>query len=144
MIFSAEDYRGAAAEHITIAGQLYRHGYYVLLFYVSGLAVECMLRAYKVRIDPQFDERHELRRLSTSFLNHLEEPERSKLNAAVDYVWRLWRNDHRFCSRAKLWRFLKSGNYDRGIRGDALKENARRLLVAASRIIEVGNNRWKS
>ena len=146
MIFRAEDYRDAAAEHMTVAHDLYQHGHYVLMFYVAGLAVECMLRAYRLRIDREFDERHDLRELLTSsrFIHNLEESERTQIMAAVDHVRRLWRNSHRYCSSGLLRRFLKSGGYDRGIRGDAIKENARRLLLSATRVVEVGGNQWKS
>ena len=60
MTFGASDYKIAAEEHVSAARELYVRQRYVLAHYVAGLAVECMLRAYRGRIDPVFYGRHDL------------------------------------------------------------------------------------
>lgn len=60
MSFDADVYLAAAKERIAEAAELYDSRRYVLCHYMSGLAVECLLRAYRFRKDPEFDSRHDL------------------------------------------------------------------------------------
>jgi hypothetical protein len=55
-----------------------------------------------------------------------------------------WSNKHRYRSEAALRAFLKRGGFDRRIRGDYLKENARIVVNAAARIVNLGLLRWKT
>jgi HEPN domain-containing protein len=142
--FNAETYRAAASEHITAAQELYFSRRYGLCFYVAGLAVECILRAYIVRRKPQFDARHDIRMLfrDSGLSDGLRDRQKDQLNANVGLISVLWENQHRFRSEFSLRRFLKSGFHDRGIRGDLLKENARRLISAATQVVLSGENKW--
>jgi hypothetical protein len=54
-----------------------------------------------------------------------------------------WTNSHRFRSRAAFARWLKRVKLDRGIKGDFVKENCRRLLIASTRIVKLGLNQWQ-
>src|SRR5262245_18567646 len=61
MQFTGEEYYQAAIERMRQAREL--HGSresYALAMYCSGLAVECILRAYRWRIEPSFEGRHDL------------------------------------------------------------------------------------
>jgi hypothetical protein len=62
--FDAEIYRAAALEHILVAEELHERRHDVLSYYAAGLAVKCMLRAYRYRVDRQFEERHDLYELA--------------------------------------------------------------------------------
>jgi HEPN domain-containing protein len=53
-------YFTAAKERLKEAHFLHDNGYYTLAMYISGLAVECMLRAFRLLKDSTFDERHDL------------------------------------------------------------------------------------
>lgn len=64
MTFGADSYKAAAHEHVNAARELYNRQRYALAHYVAGLAVECMLRAYRCRIDSVFDSRHDLHDLA--------------------------------------------------------------------------------
>ncbi len=55
----AEDYRRAAGERVTEAGDLRRVQRYTLGMYVAGVAARCMLRACH-RANAAFDERHDV------------------------------------------------------------------------------------
>src|SRR5580704_17999893 len=64
MEFPPEHYFPTATQRIRQAQHLYEEGdSFALAIYIGGLAVECLLRAYKGRRDPTFDERHDLARL---------------------------------------------------------------------------------
>ena len=142
--FTAEVYRIASQEHITAAVELHEAGRYVLAHYVAGMAVECLLRAYRFRRDKRFDERHDLRELfrAARFDEAIPEERRTQIVAALTEVIRRWNNDFRFRSEASLRVYLKVGQLDRGIRGNVLKESSRRIVNAASTLIELGVNRW--
>jgi hypothetical protein len=127
--------------------------------YVAGVAVECMLRAFKLRRDPQFDERHDLlllfkasgmlevdpellrgRGLSDQQIaNHLRE-----LRAAVNAVWGLWSNNYRFASEERVLAHLKRMRRGRKGRGDYLKARALELLNAAQLFVVRGVLQWPS
>jgi hypothetical protein len=64
MEFPPEHYFQTAAQRMRQAHLLFEDGAsYALAIYVGGLAVECLLRAYKTRRDASFDQRHDLLRL---------------------------------------------------------------------------------
>src|SRR4030081_1166965 len=62
MNFTADHYFWAGVERMSQAQHLYREGdgYYALAMYIAGLAVECLLRAYLVKRQRQFESRHDL------------------------------------------------------------------------------------
>lgn len=142
----AKVYRDAAIEHITVARELYETGRYVLANYVAGLAVECMLRAYRYRIDPNFDARHDVERLFklAKFNDLVPAADIGALSAALGDVLAYWSNDHRFLSLAALQKRWADRGLYRGIKGSVVKELVRRTLNAAERIVATGAARWKS
>ncbi len=64
MLSTAETYRDAAKEHLLRAEESFRSEQYYLSHYLSGLAVECHLRAYLRRATDQFESRHDLYQLA--------------------------------------------------------------------------------
>jgi hypothetical protein len=145
MAFSAESYRDAAREHIEAARALYRSRHFVLCHYVGGLAVECLLRAYRFRKNPEFDARHDLYTLfhDSGILAAIPQPELHAANAALVAVSVRWTNDHRFRSLPELRGFLRRIHLHRGIKGDFVKESARRITEAAAEFIQIGLRAWK-
>ena len=64
MDFPPEHYFQTATQRMRQAQYLYQEGSsFALAIYVGGVAVECLLRAFKGRRDPTFDEKHDLLRL---------------------------------------------------------------------------------
>src|SRR5580700_10106509 len=64
MDFPPEHYFQTATQRLRQAHHLHDEGSsFALAIYVGGVAVECLLRAFKGRRDPTFDERHDLLRL---------------------------------------------------------------------------------
>lgn len=156
--FKPEHYFRAALERMRQAEALYFQGQcYALAMYVAGLATECLLRAFKGRRDPTFDERHDLLRLfqasglltlTADDLKH--SPQNglaqvvNELRAAVNDIHVLWSNDYRFASEDRLKSELKKYPLFRaGLKGDILKGNAHRLLNAAKMLLERGSELWQ-
>lgn len=154
MDFPPEHYFQTATQRMRQAQHLYREGSsFALAIYVGGLAVECLLRAFKGRQDPAFDERHNLLRLfSESGILRVDRDElRAKqwteaeidshlrtLQLAINDIVRLWANNYRFASEERLRSHLKEITRHQRIKGDYLKEQARRFLASAQRFIDKG------
>ena len=62
MDFTADHYFEASLERVNQAQRLFREGdgSFALAMYASGLAVECLLRAYMLKRKPTFESRHDL------------------------------------------------------------------------------------
>ena len=156
MKLTAEHYFQAARDRIKQAQALYLQGTgYALTMYDAGVAVECMLRAFKLRHDATYDERHDLERLFRASgmlrLSQIASAGRGAgdqgtlsggLRQAVNAVAVLWSNDYRYASEDRLRAHLRNLQLHRGIKGNVLKANALRLLKAAQRIVAEGEQLW--
>jgi HEPN domain-containing protein len=142
--FNAEQYKAAAERHAETLQRLYELSYYVLATYVSGVAVESILRAYRCRRNPEFDSRHDLYELlkKSGLKDILVTHDFIELNKAVNEVAVRWTNGHRYRSSNGLRAFLRAANLHRGIKGDFVKENARRTVYAAVKAVRIGVEQW--
>ena len=142
--FNAEQYKGAAEGHSQTLQRLYELGYYVLATYVSGVAIESILRAYRCRRNPEFDSRHDLYDLlkKSGMKDELADHEFVQLDNAVREVAVRWSNGHRYRSNNSLRAFLRAAKLHRGIKGDFVKENTRRAVYAAVRAVRIGIQQW--
>lgn len=149
MHLTAEDYRWAALARIGAAERLHTDAKYASAIYLAGVAVECILRAYRVRVDPEFDSRHDLRDLLTAsgLQDYVPEKRRAEIAAALGDVWARWRNDYRYASDDRVLRDLRDRGLTLGIKGDQrtqLKENSRRVFEKAHVLVGLGVARWKN
>jgi hypothetical protein len=158
MDFPPKHYFQTATQRMRQAHYLYREGSsFALTIYVGGLAVECLLRAFKGRRDPTFDERHHLLRLfAGSGMLHVDtgklrardwtddeiDGHMRALQLAVNEIFRLWANDYRFASEERLSSHLKQVTGFQRIKGDYLKEQARLFLNSAQTFIDKGVMLW--
>jgi len=159
MEFTPEHYFQTATQRLRQAQYLYDEGAsFALAIYVGGVAVECLLRAFKGRRDPMFDEKHNLLRLfaASGMLRIDHEKLRAKgwsdaqidahlrtLQVAVNEVTRLWANNYRFASEERMRSHLKQlTGFQRKLKGDYLKEQARRFLDSAQKFMEKGVVQW--
>jgi hypothetical protein len=144
MDFPPEHYFQTAAQRMRQAQRLYQEGSsFALAIYVGGVAVECLLRAFKGRRDPTFDDRHDLLRLFAA--SGMLRVDRDKLRengwtearidehlktlrVAVNEIFRLWANNYRFASEERLRSHLKQITGYQRTKGDYLKEQTRRFL----------------
>jgi hypothetical protein len=136
----------ATAEHVIVSPELYDSGRYVQANYLAGLAVECILRAYRHMLDPEFDSRHEIDRLYklAKFADFVPPGRVESIGAALGEVVSLWSNDHRFLSEAALRKRWSKRKLYEGVKGDFVKERTRQLVNAAATIVNMGVARWKT
>jgi len=161
MKFNANHYFRAATERMKQARILYGqndHDCYAIAMYTAGVAVECLLRAFKATRTDEFDERHDLRQLfSHSHILQLNEslaanrrsPEQAlesaqSMRACIAEIYNLWANDYRYASEDRLKSQLRSMGKIHGVKGDVLKASAKQLLNAAEKLIENGAVIWKN
>lgn len=148
--FNEEVYLIAAQEHITAASALHQSGHSVLTYYVAGLAVECLFRAYATLVGAAHDDKHDLRRLAQSdrFFDFMPDDQQASLAAALGDVVTRWQNNHRYRSESALRRYLNAQNLfrlqdGRTIQGDVVKYNSGIILDGANTLITAGVIRWK-
>ena len=99
-----------------------------------------------MRIDPAFSSRHNLYELWTESGIGAVVPMKyaGRYGTVLADVATRWSNSHRYRSENALRAFLKRGKLDRGIKGDFLKENARRIVNAATELVTLGILKWKT
>jgi hypothetical protein len=159
MQFNADHYFRAALERIDDSRLLYSVERFALSLYVSGLAAECLLRAFHLRRDPVFDSRHDLLRLfKDSRLAELEQdrlvsrglnPVEARqamidLFGARDTLVRLWSNDYRFAAESQLRRRLRALGQSQSKSGNQVKPSALAVYNAAKIVIDRGTVLWTS
>ena len=132
---TADDWFAASTDLAAALRPLYTARAYPLAIYVCGLSVECLLKGLRRRAGSPFRPDHSLLALAgeAGLVDRLPRPDRRECSAALGVLVAVWQNNHRFRSEAVLRRWLKSERLDRRIKGDALKENARRCVEAARR-----------
>lgn len=158
--FKPEHYFRAALERNQQAFVLYNQGTsYALAMFAAGLAVECLLRAFKGRHTTEFDEKHHLPRLleNSGLLRITCADFKSKglgeeqllryqrlIELELNEVYLLWSNDYRFASEDRLKSHLKNRpGFRKGVRGDILKACAIRLVNASQKLVNRGSLLWR-
>jgi hypothetical protein len=140
-----EHYYAAAQERWTQALLLRRADEWAIAMYVSGLAAECMVRAF-IPIRTEFDERHDLVRLLKVAEWELSADLRRRRDTALNLVGALWDNAFRFASEERVRARLRQLGLNRGADlhkgADFLKVRCVQLEEAAS-VVEIGRNSWK-
>lgn len=146
MRFRPAHYLEAAQERRDEAWQLYVGCRYGGSLYLTGVAVECLLWAYRTRRGEPFEARHDLMSLyrQSGLLDFINERNRERMAVALGDVWARWKNNLRYASEPRLRAQLKARELDRGIKGDALKFNARAAWDSASYVIAMGVSAWDS
>ncbi|HTU90755.1 MAG TPA: hypothetical protein VMF69_11820 [Gemmataceae bacterium] len=172
MDFEPRDYYEVAQERLSQAELLFdlpseRRGNfqgdpYALVVYLSGVAVESMLRAYRLKVDRRFDSRHDLARwfvaskLDNRLEEHLNRQQKApqeidsrimELRSAVGEVSDVWRNDHRFASEKLIardfWeRKIIPRKGSKGRKPQVLRSMVRMLLKNARVVINAGVEAW--
>lgn len=142
----------AAKEHFAALTQLADPpAHYPLAYYLAGLAVECLLRAYVELAGGEHDAKHDLRRLAEGgqYFQQIPEEHREEARAALGDMVTRWRNNHRYKSLMALRRFLnEEGLYAisgrQTVKGDVIKHNWQVLAEASTLILTLGIGRWES
>lgn len=148
----------AAREHFAEVDHMVSEGiqHYPLAYYLTGVSVECLLRAYMVLVGATFDEKHDLRKLaqSSQFFSFMPSGQREELEDALAEVYKRWDNGIRYCSKTRLRRFLVApdegsgaltiGQNQRPIKGDLVVYHWDILYKSSDRIITWGVNKWET
>ena len=159
MDLTGDNYYQAALQRMTDAQRMFgsRTISDSQVMYCTGLAAECMLRAFVWLRDREFDGRHDLGKLlAKSRMRQLFEgrieakPSHTSqilkriadLSAAVNQIVVLWSNNFRFAADPILRRHFNRRGMYRVVRGDLLRELSRRLLAAALEVVNQGVFLW--
>lgn len=145
MRIEAVDYVDAAQERLSNAKLLYEAAQYSFALYTAGVAVESLLRAYVIQLDPILETGHYLPLLLQASKLHqaVTQRESELIDISLVTLTRRWKNDLRYTSNQRLRRHLKKLKLDRGVRGDFLKENCRIAIEMATTILKIGVPKWK-
>lgn len=144
MKFLPEHYLETAGQRINDARILHNAARFSAAIYVTGVAVECMLLAYRTRIEPHFESRHDLKDLlkESGIAGFVRDNEQQQFAGYFGEVWSRWKNNYRYASDDRLRAQLKKlpGNWK--VKGDVLKENSRVILDNGFQIVTLGAHRW--
>ena len=137
---SAETYIRAAEERIRQARELVRPDQYALAHYLAGVAVECVIRAFRVRANAHFDAKHHLPNLikQSEFYDFLSPRVAPQVAASVFEVERRWDNLHRYRDVSALRHWLTERRLHQGVRGDVVKHSRDAIVEAALDIVTKG------
>lgn len=160
MDLRSEHYIQAAVERIEQARQVHRLNLGPsLVAYLAGVGAECVLRAWLTRESPAFEGRHDLLKLyqksklwlidigpsrPAGMSEEQLEADRRAMSAAIETLHLIWHNNLRYASTARWKAHLHRMGRLEGIKGDAPREIARRLLDAADIFVTKGIELWKS
>lgn len=138
-------YRSAALEHLNLSQRCYERNEYFVAHYFSGIAVECMLRAYLYRVDKTWRPEHDIYNLAkdSRFFDLIPAEGQEQWGAKMSILNLRWRSNHRFFSEDALKKYLNGIGATRSVRGNVLKENARVVRNLAQEIVGLGETKWK-
>lgn len=143
---SPADYRSAALERIGDALELRRLERYAFAMYAAGVAVECMLRAFR-HPDLEHQAHHDVVALFAACeADRLGERARAKLRGPVQTVHLLWLNNFRYSHEQRLRQHLNDIKYYTRVKrgSDTLKVACIELMDAALEVVTVGDERWRN
>lgn len=146
MKFKPEHYLDAALEQIDAARRLHNGQHYPTAIYLAGVAVECLLLAYRTRENIEFESRHDLRSLfkESGIAGFIRKKDQKQVIAMLGEIWSRWKNNYRFASYDRLIPEFRRLKLDRGIKGDIIKWNSAVIIDNAFEIINLGVRRWTS
>lgn len=142
--FTAQSYHKAALQHLRFAGDAHNAGLYFYAHYFSGLSVECILRAYKLKISKEFDARHDLYELAKAakFLNLVSSDLQEEYGIKFNTLNIRWRSNQRFMEEKQLKRYLSGLRADFDKKGDRFKNNSLTVYEIAYDIVNLGDRKW--
>lgn len=151
--FSANIYFAAAQERITEANLLLESSppRHALACYSAGVAVECLLRSYRMRTGFEEDDtRHNVQLLAerSNFYVGLSSKEKERISGYVGEVFKRWRNDFRYRNDIALRTFITRNRLfivtgSKATRQDVVAFHSGILVEAATQIVSSGVRRWE-
>ena len=146
MASTAQTYRDAAKENLLRAQESFDAENYFLAHYLSGLAVECHLRAYLRAAKSQFDARHDLPELAKEahFFEIVSDNQDDNLSGKFNLLNLRWRSSHRYYSERQFLDYMTEIKAEFNVKGNRWKNLARTVLELAYEIINQGEAKWDS
>lgn len=140
-----DDYRQGALSRLEDAQALEERRRWVGAVYLAGRAVESILRGLLAAKSKEQQIGHDLRFLVKRVrrAGMLSASEEAILSDSLNEVAVVWHNNLRFAGTQKFLRRLKLAKRDRGIKGDAVEYNARRVIQASEMIVARGDLAWR-
>ncbi len=140
----ANSYRMAAKEHLERALWLHENEEYFLAQYITGLSVECHLRAYLRLLTDEFTSRHDLRLLAreSRFLSIVPRGLEDKFYADFEQLNLRGQSNHRFYSKRQLLDHMNLINAGFNEKGERWKNLSRVNCNLADNIIRQGEANW--
>ena len=141
---TADTYYNAALEHLNFAQWLWTQDRFHQSHYYSGLAVECILRAYLLRITSEWESRHDLYKLAKE--SHFFDVVPSELQA--DYGAKLctlnerWNSNHGYFSARQIFSHWNDLQAEFRAKGDRDKNIGRVALNTAQDFVNLGVRSW--
>lgn len=144
MQFPPDHYLEASRERLTDAARLHAAQRFVASVYLSGVAVECMLRAYRGRELSDFESRHDLKQLmaESGVLSFIRDAERRDFAAHLATVWSFWRNNLRYAEQSRFDSWVRSIHPQR--RSEAAGWASAEVYRSADYVVTRGVLRWNS
>ncbi len=151
--FNEDVYLAAAQEHVTTANLLLQQTppQFVMACYTAGVAVECMMHAYRLRAGAVDTAKHDLRLHAEigDFFGGMSRKQREAVAALLSTVVARWQNNHRYRSEKAMRAFITSKRLftvrdQTTIRGDALVYHTEVLVEAAIGLVTIGVDRWNN
>jgi len=147
--FNGRDYIEASKERILDAKKLLEKSENIIgAIYFSGVAVECIFRAYITLQSKEFDDKHDLSRLyETSMIGQkLDEREKKFFTVKFKCINSFWRNNLRYCSGVQLKRamaheLVKEKKKFKNIY-NYLNYKYKLLIEASESIVNMGVEEW--
>ncbi len=151
MKFRAEDYYYAAQERFRDAESLYQSACkgdssFSASLYLSGLAVECMARAYRVKLGLPFDDKHDIHKLFETRVIDVFSTEKSRrrVTSAISTTYIYWQNRYRYASDSQLESIFRKIHRGQRIRGEHIKNACINMREAMTIVLREGVAKWNS
>ena len=143
---TAESYRAAAREHLERADRLHASEEFFLAHYMSGLAVECHLRAHLRLLTSEFDARHDLEKLAeeAGFTSIVPQNLEAAFSIKFETLNRRWRSNQRYYTERQFLDYMTTIRAEFHQGGNRWKNLSRTILNLAHEIINQGEAKWSS
>jgi len=108
--------------------------------------MECLLRAYLLRISPEFASRHDLYELAREgrFFDLVPYDLQREYGAKFSVLNLRWRSNPRYATEEQWRDYLSELKADFKMKGDRSKNNSRTLLNIAYDVVNLEDKKWTS
>lgn len=138
-------YFDAALERQDDASALYEAGRYTAALYVMGVAIECLLHAFRSRSGKPFAARHDLPTLAveSGIYDSVTDRQRGILREEVAVVAARWRNNYRYVSEDRLLAEFKRRRSELGSKDMSVKAQCILTLTTGRGLLARGVQAWQ-